>query len=814
MNSSRNSEPDAWQIVFEGYDPADEGRREALFALGNGYFVTRAAAPEAVSDGVHYPGTYRAGIYNRLVSTIQGGGIQSQEVDNESLVNLPNWLPLTFRIDEGSWFSIDEVERLEYRQRLDLKGGVLHRELHFRDAQGRRTALHERRFVSMADPHLAGLSVELTAEDWSGEVEVRSALDGRVVNANVERYAPYSKRHLEPLGTGVLEPEGVWLKARTQQSCVEVALAARTRVRVGGDEVRSVREVYQERAYVAEHLRCRLEPGAPVVIEKVAALYTSRDPALSESSEAARGAVRRAADFNTSLEAHRQAWARLWRRCDIHLDGSGGVEGLRAVRLHTFHVLQTASPHTADLDVGIPARGLHGEAYRGHIFWDELFVFPFLIFRFPSTARSLLLYRYRRLDEARRMAREQGYRGAMFPWRSASNGREETPAFQLNLLSSHWMPDPTQRQRHVGAAIAFNLWHYAQATNDREFLYDYGAELLLEIARFWASLATYNPELGRFEILGVLGPDEYQTAYPGAAHPGVDNNTYTNLMAVWTLSRALEVWDGLPPRRRDELRHALTLSQEELEGWERVSRRMHIPFHDGVLSQFEGIERLQELDLERFYERHSDERLDWLLEAEGDSADNYTVSKQADVLTLFYLLSEGEVRGLLERLGYPFDHAAFRRTADYYLQRTAHQSSLSRVVYAGALTSLDPNASWRFFERSQFIDLLALKGESTAEGIHLGAMAGTLSVLQHHYLGLSVQRGTLCLEPSLPEALSLLCFGIHFRQNELELELSPYHLTVTSAVANLESVEVMCSGQERGLEPGESVTFELLLEKQ
>ena len=174
------------------------------------------------------------------------------------------------------------------------------------------------------------------------------------------------------------------------------------------------------------------------------------------------------------------------------------------------------SPHTIEFDIGVPARGWHGEAYRGHIFWDELFIFPFLTLRLPMLTRALLRYRYRRLPEARRAAQAAGYAGAMYPWQSGSNGREETQTLHLNPHSGRWIPDHTHRQRHINVAIAYNIWQYYQITDDHEFLYFYGAEMLLEIARFWASIATYNSSLDRYEITGVMGPDEYHTAYPGA----------------------------------------------------------------------------------------------------------------------------------------------------------------------------------------------------------------------------------------------------------------------------------------------------------
>ena len=215
---------DGWTLDYVGFDPRQEKLREALCTLGNGYFATRGAAAHAAADDVHYPGTYLAGGYNRLTTEIAG-----HVVENEDLVNLPNWLPLTLRIDEGDWFDLRDVQLLDYRQRLDLRRGLLMRSVHFEDRQGRRTRLAERRLVHLAEPHLAALETTVVAENWRGHLEVRSALDGNVVNDGVERYRDLAKRHLETLGTQTLEGNVVGLQVRTCQSRLEVALAARTR---------------------------------------------------------------------------------------------------------------------------------------------------------------------------------------------------------------------------------------------------------------------------------------------------------------------------------------------------------------------------------------------------------------------------------------------------------------------------------------------------------------------------------------------------------------------------------------------------------
>ncbi|HET7519005.1 MAG TPA: HAD-IA family hydrolase, partial [Actinomycetes bacterium] len=506
--------PSVWRLVYDGFDPARQGLREALCAVGNGYFVTRGALPEASADEVHYPGTYVAGLYNRLTTEIAG-----RMVENEDLVNVPNWLPLGFRVADGPWFDVQQADVLEHRLELDLRQGTLTRRLRFKDAEGRRTSVVQRRLVSMKDQHLAGLETTFAAENWSGTLEVRSGLDGRVVNAGVKRYRDLNGRHVQVLAQGEVGAETIELQVQTNQSHVRVALAARTRLLRDGQAAEADRRLVSEPGFVAHELTFELKEGRPATVEKVVALYTSRDRAISESLLDARAAAQAAPGFAGLLARHKGAWRILWNRFDLELD-SANEWAETVLHLHIFHLLQTVSPHTVHLDVGVPARGWHGEAYRGHIFWDELFIFPFFNLQQPRVAAALLDYRHARLGAARAAARQAGYQGAMFPWQSGSNGQEETQQLHLNPKSGRWLPDHSHLQRHVNIAIAYNAWQHYLITAGNGFLRFVGAELLVEIARFWASVSTFNAEEGRYEILGVMGPDEYHEAYPDADRPG------------------------------------------------------------------------------------------------------------------------------------------------------------------------------------------------------------------------------------------------------------------------------------------------------
>jgi len=770
--------PSAWSLVYEGFDPAQEGIREALCTLGNGYFATRGAAAGAVADGVHYPGTYLAGGYNRLRTDLAG-----RVVENEDLVNFPNWLALGFRIDGQDWFDARTVKLLSYRQELDLRRGMLSRSIRFEDGQGRLSTLKERRLVSMGDKHLGALELALTAENWSGNVTVRSAIDGRVANAGAKLYRKFNNKHLEPLAGEVVGQDSVYLLMRTSQSNLHAAQAARTRASLDGQLLEGRRRGIEEPGYIAQELEVDVGQGGTLVLEKLVSFYTSRDHAISECGLEARKAIARAGRFDAVMADHVLAWKHLWRRFDVHIrpaDPGFKLNVPMLLRLNMFHLLQGVSPNSIGIDIGVPPRGWTGEAYQGHIFWDELFIIPFFNYRMPEITRSLLMYRYRRLGEARVAAAAAGFKGAMFPWQSGSDGQEETLSLNLNPRSQRWVPDNSYLQRHVGSAIAHNVWQYFQVTHDFEFLQHYGAELILEIARFWSSIASLDDGRGRYGIRGVMGPDEFHDSYPDSATPGLDNNAYTNIMAVWVLCRALEVLDLLPEMRRAELTTRLGLSAEEFARWGDISRRMFVPFHDdGIISQFEGYDTLRELDWEGYRTRYGNiQRLDLILEAENDSANRYKLSKQADVLMLFYLFSSEELGELFARLDYPFEYETIPRNVAYYASRSSHGSTLSRVTTSWVLARSDRPRSMNFFAEALQSDVSDIQQGTTAEGVHLGAMAGTVDLLQRVSTGIEVRGDVLRFNPELPREMERLDMRIRYRGHSLDLRLTRDSLTV------------------------------------
>jgi len=796
-----------WSLTYDRFDPEREQLRESLCALGNGFIASRGASPESTAGREHYPGTYLAGCYNRLQSTIAG-----KTIENESVVNIPNWLPLTFRLEDGPWHGSDPYQPAGFHQELDMACGVLHRTIRLVDENRREIHLTERRFVNMDMPHLACLETVLTVKNWSGNIDIRTALDGRVTNGLVARYQELDNTHLATLTKGISDNgEIIYLQGETRQSHIRIALAGRTRFFKDDEPVVDVeRHALQEPDLIGQEVTISVKAGEQLRLEKIVAIYNSRDRGISESLDEALLQAEHAPDFHSQLRGHQRAWRHLWQRCGIDLQVAGPRIS-QILNLHIFHLLQTVSVHSIDLDAGIPPRGLHGEAYRGLIMWDELFIFPLLNLRIPDLTRALLMYRYRRLPQARLAAKAAGFAGAMFPWQSGSNGREEAQRVHLNPHSGHWVVDDTRIQRHVNIAVAYNVWLYYQVTGDCNFMSYYGAEMIIEIARFWACLSEYNETLDRYEIKGVMGPDEFHTGYPGAEEPGLANNAYTNIMVAWLFCRALDVIALLPEERREATRENLGLGDKELALWQDISCKMRVVFHDdGIISQFEGYEDLEEFDWRKYKQNYHDlHRLDRILEAEGDSPNRYKLSKQADVLMLFYLLSAEELEQLFTRLGYALTYETIPKNIDYYLSRTSHGSTLSRVAHAWVLARSRREQSWHLFCDALKSDILDIQGGTAHEGIHLGAMAGTVDLMQRCYSGMETRQDTLWFNPALPAEVKRLEFNILYRGHWLRVSIGQDSMHITSRGETFTPINIGLRNTLHELQPGRTLELDL-----
>jgi len=738
----------SWKLVYENFVPAKENLRESLCALGNGYFGTRGASPESVASRIHYPGTYIAGVYNKLSTDIAG-----KTVTNEAFVNCPNWLPLTFRIENDDWIVPSSCKILFYFQQLDIHGGVLSRTVRFREKRGYTFTVETERIVHMGDPHLAALRYVITPEDYEGPLTIRSGLDGTVENKGVARYRQLNSKHLKVHAAGKIGTNIIFLSVLTSQSKIMISEAAKTRIFTHGKELHAKSRIdIKKKKAVYQDFTLRVHKNKSYEVEKIVSLYTSRDRSWKNPRSASIRAVRYSPRFDKLLEGHKEEWVSLWKRFDINIKGDATFR--KILRLHTFHLLQSASFHNVNIDAGLPARGLHGEAYRGHIFWDQLFAMPFYLTRAPEIARALILYRYRRLSRARKNAKEAGFKGAMFPWQSSAEGDEQTQSIHLNPMSGKWDADHSFIQRHVSFAVAHNVWQYWQSTDDNNFLIKYGAEILLSISQFASSLVRYSARDGRYHTEGLMGPDEFHEKLPWAPKPGLRDNAYTNILIVATLLNTFKVLRALPAGAKRRLLERLGIDHEELARWEDITRNMNIIINkDGIISQFDGYFKLKEINFDEYRKKYGNvHRMDRILKAEGKTPNDYKVAKQADTLMMFYIFSLPEIRNIFSKLGYHFDREVFRKNYEYYIKRTSHGSTLSKVVhcYLAHILHRD-NETWQWYLDVLKSDIYDTQGGTTPEGIHTGVMGGSIDIAIKSFCGIQFPDDRINLYPRLPK---------------------------------------------------------------
>ena len=785
---------DGWNLHYATFKQKEEKLRETLTAIGNGYLGTRGAYEGSKASEYHYPGTYIAGIFNKIPSEVHG-----ETIYNNDFVNCPNWLPVEFRICCGSFIDPFEQNILSYRQDLNMQNAVMNREIVFQDNLGRITRIASTRMASMDNPHLCALQFSFVPVNYSGDIEFRMAIDGTVENKGVARYSALASDHLEHIDSGASD-KGIFLHVQTNSSQYQIVTHAKSSIQVAGSSAETEKSIDSSPRYIAELFKVPLARGQECTVEKIVAVHTSLDRNHDDPKAAGDKAILSAGDFSELLEAHTKAWEKIWDKSNISIDGDRFSQ--KALRFHTYHLMGTASPHNPSIDAGMPARGLNGEAYRGHIFWDEIYILPFFIHHFPDIAKALLMYRYHRLDAAREYARENGFKGAMFPWQTADDGSEETQIVHYNPQSGTWGPDLSRNQRHVSIAVFYNTWRYAHETGDTEFLQQYGAEMLFEIARFWSSIARHHPDTDKYHIEGVMGPDEFHEKLPGSTKEGLKDNAYTNIMTAWLLEKSVELAETLDPSVMDRLVTNINIGYDEIEEWKKICSSLHIILtKEGILEQFDGYMGLKELDWEQYRKKYGNiHRMDRILKAEGDSPDNYKVAKQADVLMTYYTLSPVEVQHVLEKNGYHVDDPIkmVRDNYNYYEPRTSHGSTLSKVVHSIISSYLHDGheTAWRWFTESLKSDIEDTQGGTTQEGIHCGVMGGTLDTVTRYFAGISFANDMLNVHPNLPKHWRSLDLKVCFRNSWYRIVIDHNTITVHLLESPEESVTASIAGHK------------------
>jgi len=752
--------PSDWLIVEKKYVPAETPKYEGIFTLANGFMGTRGAYEEAVPGA--YPATYIAGVFNATVTY------------NEELASAPNWLPINVRVN-GELMSAATGTVLSCRRWLDMRNGLLLRRMRWRDSAGRITRFETLRLVHLSKKHRALIQGVIVPENHDARIEIASGIDGPVPRPT--RSPIVSVQHLKPITTEPIAAGGVYLEGTTFHSKITVGVASH--LTVDGEACRHV-DILPDR--VAERVVANVGRGEVLSFAKHVSVVTSRQTQNVKRAALAELRAMKRAGARAVVETHCAAWHDAWEDAGVEI--TGDRESQIAVRFNIFHLVGLANEH--DGNVSLAARGLHGDGYRGSVFWDtEIFMLPFYIYTNPRAAKALLMYRVHRLGGAMKNARTNGYHGAQFPWQSGSEGVEITPS---------WWRDPItlkgqrirsgELQHHITSDVVYAFDHYVRAAGDARFLTEHVAEVFIETARFWASRVKLHPRTKRYVIECVIGPDE--------AHEEVDNNRYTNRMAAWNIERALKAVDALEhgaPREWKQLNRRLRISDKELAQWRRIIERMWYPpvSARGVLEQHDGYFKLRKV---RFAYDENDMPIvtSKLWRTEGGTQ----ILKQADIVLLQFILAD------------EFDLKSKRANYAYYAPRTTHRSSLSPSTYAimGAEVG-DMREAWRNFLRGAFMDLNDHQN-AAHQGIHTAALGGTWMSVVNGFGGMRLGGdGTLRFAPRLPEQWRRLRFRVQYRRAQLRLTCTGRQVLVEHLGGGRGRVRVTVYGQEVVLRPGE-----------
>ena len=728
-----------WHVVQTGFAPAAAAElhhTETIFTLGNGRFATR--------------GTFEEGYPGESALTFVHGIWDDMPIVFTELVNLPNWLRLNLTID-GDDFRLDQGRVLDFRRYTDLRAGVLRRAVLWQAPNGKTVDLLFERFIAYPRQHVAAIRVLVTAVSHPCAVAVRAGIDGHVANQDL--------LHLNLADQGK-NGDAVWLRAHTRHTGRAVAVAASLAAETSAaDSLPLAPDLCP--GYPALSAAADLKPGQTLQLDKLVAITTDRDPSQTSEVADTSGVSTRAlaelsgATYDRLRAEHVAAWGAVWREGDVHIEGD--EEAQLAMRFNLFQLLAAAPQH--DERVSIGAKTLSGYGYRGHVFWDtEIFILPYLIYTFPTLARNMLMYRYHGLPGARRKAAGNGFPGAQFPWESAETGDEVTPTWVPHFsdpkkLVRIWTGDI---QIHITADIAYAIMQYWRVTGDDAFLRDYGAEMVLDGARFWGERAELEEADGRrrYAIRGVIGPDEY--------HEHVDNNSFTNYMCRWHLQTALGVYEWLRdrhPAAAADLADRLRLTPETLERWQDVIEHITLLYDadTGLFDQFEGFFDRERIDPEVF--RTADRSLQVIFGIEG--ANERQVLKQADVIMLLCLFRDA------------FDSRVWQTNWDTYMPITDHRygSSLGPSFHAWAACEVGlPDEAYAHFMLAARADLRNPRGNA-GDGIHAASTGGVWQAAVFGFAGLRPTVDGWTLRPQLPRHWQRLAFTYRANGQPVEVDI-------------------------------------------
>ena len=765
--------PNEWSLIETSFRPEFAAQMETVLALANGYLGMRGVHEEggpAVQNGTFVNGFYETW------PIVYGEEAYGFARTGQTMLNVPDSkIIMLFVDDEPFW--LPDANIREYERKLNMRSACLEREILWETASGKQVRIQSRRLVSFSQRHVAAISYQVTLLNSAAPVVISSEMVSPQLRERDDENDPRRTKTLRKALhylAGYAHDRRIVFVHRTERS--RMALSCGIDHRLLCDCPNRCRTDHAENSgRVAFTIEAKT--GRPIQLEKYMVYHTSRTASADEMSRRAEWTLDRVVDegFSRLLTEQTQYVNDFWRRSDVRVSNVKAerarlstIEMQQAIRLNLFHILQASA--RAD-DGGVAAKGLTGQAYEGHYFWDtEIYLLPFLMYTSPQTAKNLLRLRYSMLDQARARAKQLGHPGALFPWRTIS-GEEASAYYEAGTA-----------QYHINADIAYALRKYVNATGDEEFLTECGAEMLVETARLWYDLGFFSDRKdGRFCINGVTGPDEYKTV--------VNNNTYTNLMARENLRYAAETAEKLQikrPEAFEKLLRRTRLNWSEVKAWRRAADNMYVPFDaaTGIFPQDDSFLEREPWD----FDNRPPDRYPLLLFYHPLNIYRHQVIKQADVLLAMFLL------------GHEFSLEAKRRNFDFYDPLTTGDSSLSSCIEAIVALEIGEYDKAVAYARAALLMDLADVGGNVKDGCHIASMGGTWMVFAYGFGGMRDYHGQLSFRPQRPpEAQASLHFPMTWRGQLLDIEISPDSTTYNLREGN--GLTIRHDGEEITLSP-------------
>lgn len=764
----------SWIIEETSFHEKYTGKCESIFTQGNGYLGLRNSLEERYVDTVR--GMFITGTFNKASKE------EATELPNVSdIVNMEIEL-------NGERFSMTEDNLKEYSRTLNLYTGETCRNVLWEGKNGNVVQLSFHRFVSYKNVHVIGAYVEIKPVNCDVKATVVSGINAQVTNHGAQHLTEFSKR--------AFEEKFLQMGMVTTESAVSIAVSTVHKVFQSGKYTEdAASKIIDDRRKIHAEIQLVIPQGETARVEKISTVHSSRDLEYVASGKEPEGEnvcrdglnnLKEAEEkgYETLLEESKKVWEKIWKKQDIQID-SKEDDAQIAVRFALYHL--QIMVRREDNWVGIGAKALSGEGYKGHSFWDtETFIFPYFQMAEPETARTLLEFRYKGLYGARKKAIENGYKGAMYPWEAAwvSDGEVTPYVIGVNVHTGEPMICLTGViEQHITSDIIFALWQYYAATDDQDFMDRYGYEMTIETARFWNSRLEWIEENNRYEIRDVIGPDEYKEH--------VDNNAYTNYMAHENMRLAAQVIACIRDEKKDIYGKMQKLMQEEGTSLEQLEeelkdkmKKLYLPQPDektGIIPQFDGYFDLKEIDLSVY--KNASVVGTVFHDYSGEDVQGMQAGKQADIVELLYQM---------EDITTPDNKA---KNYVYYEARTLHDSSLSKAIHS--ITACDlgmEKEAYDMFMSAALTDL-GQEMKSSDAGIHSANMGGVWQDVVMGFGGIRIRDGHLRIAPNCPKQWEKFTYPLYWKGNEL-------HITVCK-----DGVEVINEGEDFEAEiMGQTVT--------